>query len=703
MIASSLNRSLFEAIDDDAFVYNEFGHVLEVNPAACRRLGYTRDKLLQLTILDIYDRKSEQTGPQGESRRKEAVLRTKDGRPIHVDISTANIPWQGESAYLDVCRDITHQRQTQEMLSKQTQLLQSILDNMSDGIVVADAQGQIVLFNPLAEKLFGPGLVQGAYALYRADQQTLVDENPIARCARGESFDGLELFIRHEEAAAGLCMSVAGRPLREGTILKGGVIVCNDITERKRRDRYARANYEVARIIAEDQDSATSARANLHALCDVFDFDVGILWQATPGANVLACLGAWQNPQASVGLFLMKSQICPLDDSADLAANAFRSALARVGSSTDGAWVSSSRCRAARHAGLQSAVACPIFSGAETIGVLEFWSLRVVEPDDARLAAMHTMANQIGQFLDRKRVEKELRDTQALYVSLVQSLPQNIFRKDRAGRVTFGNERYCASLKMPLSRLLGKTDFDLFPADVARKYVADDQRIMQTGRALDTIEEHVLPDGSQIFVHVVKTPVYDAEHEVVGVQGIFWDVTQEVVAQQSIARSEKRYRQLAEAAMDAIVVIDAHGNVALFNPAAERIFGYRAAEAIGTCMARYMPDVFSADGSMTRMVIGKAQECNARHKDGHEFPVEIALCLVPESGDSGTMILATIRDLTERNKMRSVLMQNEKLASIGLLSAGVAHEINNPLAFVANNLAVMRRDCDGLLRLIQLY
>src|SRR5260370_20554063 len=53
--------------------------------------------------------------------------------------------------------------------------------------------------------------------------------------------------------------------------------------------------------------------------------------------------------------------------------------------------------------------------------------------------------------------------------------------------------------------------------------------------------------------------------------------------------------------------------------------------------------------------------------------------------------------------MRATLLQNEKLASIGLLSAGVAHEINNPLAFVANNLVVLERDCNGLLSILEAY
>src|SRR5207248_9962085 len=65
--------------------------------------------------------------------------------------------------------------------------------------------------------------------------------------------------------------------------------------------------------------------------------------------------------------------------------------------------------------------------------------------------------------------------------------------------------------------------------------------------------------------------------------------------------------------------------------------------------------------------------------------------------------LGAIRDLTERNRMRDMVVLNEKLASIGLLSAGVAHEINNPLAIVANNLVVLERDNKALMALVDLY
>jgi two-component system, NtrC family, sensor kinase len=320
------------------------------------------------------------------------------------------------------------------------------------------------------------------------------------------------------------------------------------------------------------------------------------------------------------------------------------------------------------------------------------------------------------EVLDRQRVEKELRDSQALYESLVECLPQNVFRKDRDGRVTFGNQRYCESLKRSLADLLGKTDFDLFPAELASKYVSDDRHILATGESLDTIEEHRLPDGRRLFVHVVKTPVYDAENEIIGVQGIFWDVTQEVLAHEAVASSEKRYRQLTEASMDGIVVIDATANIVLFNPAAERMFGWRADEVVGSPVRILAPE--EVHETMAKGIagflqigqhalLGKPQEFKGKRKDGSEFPVEIALSALSQDAvphAQGTpVVLAAIRDLTERYKMRAVLIQNEKLASIGLLSAGVAHEINNPLAFVANNLVVLERDCKGLLTLLDHY
>lgn len=118
----------------------------------------------------------------------------------------------------------------------------------------------------------------------------------------------------------------------------------------------------------------------------------------------------------------------------------------------------------------------------------------------------------------------EVRRADTLYRALVDSLPQNFFQKDHAGRVIFANRQYCLTLGKSLKDLLGKTDFDLFPEKLARKYREDDARVMQTGVPLDVVEAHQPPGKGIIYVRVVKTPVYDAERKAVGVQGVFWEV-----------------------------------------------------------------------------------------------------------------------------------------------------------------------------------
>jgi PAS domain S-box-containing protein len=153
-------------------------------------------------------------------------------------------------------------------------------------------------------------------------------------------------------------------------------------------------------------------------------------------------------------------------------------------------------------------------------------------------------------------LEERLRNTEAFYQALVETLPQNILRKDLQGRFTFANQNFCQSIGKPLEQLIGRTDFDLFPPELAAKYHRDDVRVMNTRENLDTVEAHQGPHGERLFVHVIKTPLYDASGNVIGVQGIFYDVTQRKRIEEELAYERDLLRALLDYIPDRIYFKD---------------------------------------------------------------------------------------------------------------------------------------------------
>ncbi|HWX21901.1 MAG TPA: SpoIIE family protein phosphatase [Candidatus Binatia bacterium] len=159
---------------------------------------------------------------------------------------------------------------------------------------------------------------------------------------------------------------------------------------------------------------------------------------------------------------------------------------------------------------------------------------RAVRDAKARLLYYEGTVEDITQ---RRQAEEKLRHSEALYHSLVETLPQNIFRKNLQGRFTFANRRFCETLGRPLEEIVGKTDFDFFPAELAKKYQLDDHQVLVTGTPYETVEEHQPPGSGKIYVQVVKTPIYESHGEIIGLQGIFWDITAQRMAEQEIRRA----------------------------------------------------------------------------------------------------------------------------------------------------------------------
>jgi len=143
----------------------------------------------------------------------------------------------------------------------------------------------------------------------------------------------------------------------------------------------------------------------------------------------------------------------------------------------------------------------------------------------------------VGFFTDvteRKQMEEKLRASEHKYKTLLENLPQKIFYKDKSSVYVSCNENYASDIEIKPEEIAGKTDYDFYPEDLAKKYRADDKRIMESGKSED-IEEKYIQDGQETVVYTVKTPVGDEQGNVIGILGIFWDIMERKRAEEKQA------------------------------------------------------------------------------------------------------------------------------------------------------------------------
>ena len=185
--------------------------------------------------------------------------------------------------------------------------------------------------------------------------------------------------------------------------------------------------------------------------------------------------------------------------------------------------------------------------------------------------------------------------------------------------------------------------------------------------------------------------------------GMLHDLTARVQLEEQLRASEARWRSIIDSAVDGIVVIDAHGRIEAFNPAAERLFGYAEDEVLGQNVNMLMPSPYHEehDGYLSRYlatgrakIIGIGREVTGRRKDGTTFPLHLSV------GEMHARRRTEVhrhpaRSERARRASRSSCASRRRWRRLGEMAAVIAHEVKNPLAGIRGAIQVHRRPAAG--------
>ncbi|WP_353933013.1 PAS domain-containing protein [Okeanomitos corallinicola TIOX110] len=430
---------------------------------------------------------------------------------------------------IDQHQDINQESEGQSVeieLQEKTNLLQLILNSISDGVIVADKEGKCVIVNPAASKMYGSNSTQTQseessqhYELFRPDQIMPFPtvKIPLLRTLNGESFDNLEVFSQHEQDQEGMWTIVNGTPLvdDQGKI-HGGVIVCRNVTERKQveeqlrqREEFLQSIYITAEVGIFVIDVTKTREFRMFSFNPLIEKITGLTTQQVQGKTAFEVFGE------ETGLrFEETYQQC-------------------------------------MRAGTTISYEESVHFNEETR-----WFLTTLSPSKNDQGEIYRLIGTNTEITERKKTEKELLEVKNLYQQILDSIPDFVLCKGAESRIIYANKAFRDYYAMTMEQLQAIIDAPFNNPDYTQQYVKDDAYVFNTGKTMLLEEPVTRHDGVVHTFSTIKNAIFDIEGRVIQTVGISRDITDrkqaEIALQQKTNELEKALIELQHTQMQMI-------------------------------------------------------------------------------------------------------------------------------------------------------
>jgi len=723
--SEELFRLMVESAKDySIFATDTEGRIVSWNTGAERVFGYTEAEAIGQNVSIFFTPEDVAGGvPEHELIQAAAEGKAEDER-WHVCkdgsrfwVSGMVTPLRDEAGSLlgftKIGRDLTEKKLTEESRLEIEERYRVIAETASDAIITIDEASTILFVNPAAGRIFGysPQELKGAsLAMLMPDYLRHVHHAGIKRYAEtGKKhipWTGVELPALHKSGREIPVEISFGEFAGEGRRFFTGII--RDIGARKRAEKRLAAEHAVTRILAEEKTLVESTPLILQTICEGLGWDLGSLWRVDDSAGRLHYVEKWHDPAIEVAEF---TQMCR--NSMFAPGDGLPGRVWKTGAPT---WIADvtrdsnfPRLLVAAKEGLHGAFAFPVRSGNEVLGVMEFFSREIREPDEKLLAMITSVGSQIGQFIERRRAEETLRRRERELADFVENATIGLHWVGGDGTIIWANK---AELD-----LLGYRREEYFGHHIA-EFHADQEvinNILQRLTGDEALHDYESPmrckDGTIKHV-LINSSVFRENGEFVHTRCFTRDVTErkqaedelqkaheeleervkqrthELTAANALLKEEIREREHAEEAIKShreelslilnnvdeivyrgsVTADSLRPQLSLINSQTEKLMGYRPEEFMTN--SELWASIIHIDdlptvAEQTQSLIQSGEPVTIEYRMKHKFTGEYCWIedrIIPEINNRGQVsgFFGAARDITQRKQRTEALKESAR-------------------------------------------